>query len=174
MGNFLLPQENYHYFECPCFSFILNQGLKAKTMRVFCLKMILQSCQCCNVKHFSCKLKFWGKKLKQFIDIPILLQLYSETENAVDLICFNTEALSDKKSILRHVSQVAVIEAGWELSKISLCPLYCLPITPTLLSAACQYQLYHWGIKIKRLLYQPADSELIKLVEGAAVVHSYT
>lgn len=38
--------------------------------------------------------------MNQFIDIPILLQLHSETENAVDVICFNTEVLSDKKSIL--------------------------------------------------------------------------
>lgn len=63
-GNFFLRQENYHYFEYPCFSFILNQGLKAKTIRVFCLKIILQSCQCFHFKHFSCKLKFWGKEIE--------------------------------------------------------------------------------------------------------------
>lgn len=45
-------------------------------------------------------------------------------------------------------------------------------ITPTLLSAVCQCYSYHGDIKIKGLLYQPAESGLIKMVEGAALEHT--
>jgi len=89
------------------------------------------------------------------IDIPILLQLYSETENAVTLICFNIEALSDKKSILRKHFSSSCYGGMLRLSEISLCPLCSLPITPALLSAVCQCRSYYWDIKIKGLLYQP-------------------
>lgn len=166
MGNFLLPQENYHYFEYPYLFFILNQGLKTKTIRVFCLKIILQSCQCFDFKHFSCKLKFWGKKIES-------IHWYSHPASALLWFLSTQRHFLSKRGFWRNVSQVAVRKAGWELSKISFYPLCHLSVTPALLSATCQCHSYHWDIKIKGLLYQLEDSGLIKMVEGAALEHTY-
>lgn len=66
--------------------------------------------------------------MNNVIDIPIPIQLYSEAENA-DLICYNTETLSVKKSILKKCFSSSCYRDRLRAFQDLPLPLRYLPIT---------------------------------------------